>query len=370
MPDRTARLFLAGDVMLGRGVDQILPHPGDPRLRESYVTDARTYVQLAEEAHGRLTTPVEAAWPWGDALATLDHEAPDVRVLNLETSITRSDDFVPGKGVHYRMHPDNLAGLLAARPDVCVLANNHVLDFGIRGLEETLDVLSAAGVRTAGAGRDHDEARQPAVIPLGDDRRLLVFALGATSSGIPAGWAASPDRPGIEVVDEPLADHTSEILDRIERWRRPADRVVVSIHWGSNWGYRVPRNQTRVAHALIEGGVDVVHGHSSHHPRPLEVHRDRLILYGCGDLINDYEGIGGHEGYRADLRLLYLVDVEVETGELVGLRMLPMRARRLRLERAGPDDGEWLRSSLDEVSRDRGVRVVGGPHGDLVLERA
>ncbi len=141
-------VFLCGDVMLGRGVDQILPHPGDPELREGWVKDARDYVELAEAANGPLPPlPVGFDWPWGDALRVLDAAAPDARVVNLETSITRSDDFAPGKAVHYRMTPENIPCLAAARPDVCVLGNNHVLDFGRRGLRETLRTVSYTHLR-------------------------------------------------------------------------------------------------------------------------------------------------------------------------------------------------------------------------------
>ena len=132
--DGLLTLFLCGDVMTGRGVDQVLPHPGDPELRERYARDARAYVRLAERAHGRIPRPAGFAWPWGDALRVLEDVAPDVRVINLETSITRSRDFAPGKAVHYRMSPGNVPCLAAVRPDACALANNHVLDFGRRGL--------------------------------------------------------------------------------------------------------------------------------------------------------------------------------------------------------------------------------------------
>ena len=85
------------------------------------------------------------------------------------------------------------------------------------------------------------------------------------------------------------------------------DHVIVSIHWGGNWGYDIPREQETFAKTLIDqGGVDIVHGHSSHHPKRMEIYRGRLILYGAGDLINDYEGIGGYEEFRPELSLIYL----------------------------------------------------------------
>ncbi|MER6950796.1 CapA family protein [Nonomuraea sp. NPDC000554] len=359
-------LFLCGDVMLGRGVDQILPHPGDPSLREPYAFDAGDYVRLAEAENGPIPRPVDFDWPWGDSLAVLEEAAPDVRVINLETSVTRSDDFSPGKGMHYRMNPANLPCLVAGRPDACVLANNHVLDFGRRGLAETLDALAGAGLRQVGAGRDAGEAWQPLAVPV-EGGRVLVFSVGMPSSGVPADWAATPDRSGVCFVPEPSVAAASEIVGRVRAAKRPGDLAVVSVHWGSNWGYDVSRAQRRFAHQLIDGGVDVVHGHSSHHPRPVEVYRGKLVLYGCGDLIDDYEGIHGYERFRDDLRLLYLASLEPESGELAELRMAPMRAWRMRLRRARADDSRWLQEVLDRVSRRFGVRCDLGPDGLLAL---
>ncbi|GAA3835715.1 CapA family protein [Sphaerisporangium flaviroseum] len=361
------RLFLCGDVMLGRGVDQILPHPGDPTLREACVRDARDYVRLAEQANGPIPRPAGFRWPWGDALRTLGEAAPDVRVVNLETSVTRSDDFAPDKAVHYRMNPANLPCLAAARPDVCVLANNHVLDFGHRGLEETLDALALADLRAAGAGREAGEARRPVAVTVDGGGRVLVFSCGTASSGIPPEWAAGPDRAGVDFVPELSDACATDLAHRVREAKQPGDLAVVSIHWGSNWGYHVPGNQTRFAHRLVDGGADVVHGHSSHHPRPAEVYRDKLILYGCGDLIDDYEGITGYEAYRDDLRLLYLVSLEPGTGKLVALTMAPMRARQMRLAHASREDSEWLRAVLDRVGRDFGTRVACAPDGTLAL---
>jgi len=299
-------LFLSGDVMTGRGVDQILGRPSDPGLWEAHVSDARRYVELAEQVSGPIPRPVPAEWIWGDALALLERLRPDVRIINLETAITRSDDHWPGKGIHYRMHPDNVASLTVGGIDLCVLANNHVLDFGYAGLSETLSTLDRAGIATAGAGADIQVARRPAILDLGPGGRIVVGAVGTPSSGIPSDWAASSGRPGVSLLDDLSEEAAEELATQVTASRRPGDIVVCSIHWGSNWGYEVPAEQVRFAHRLVDAGVDVVHGHSSHHPRPIEVYRGRLILYGCGDLINDYEGIGGREAFRTELALLYL----------------------------------------------------------------
>ena len=155
-------LFLCGDVMTGRGIDQILPHPGKPHLYEPYMRSALGYVAIAEQATGPIKQPVDFAYVWGDALAELDRVQPQARIINLETAVTAAEDAWPNKGIHYRMHPANVRCLAAAKVDCCALANNHVLDWGYRGLAETLAALRGAGIRTAGAGRDEAVAAAPA----------------------------------------------------------------------------------------------------------------------------------------------------------------------------------------------------------------
>jgi poly-gamma-glutamate synthesis protein (capsule biosynthesis protein) len=123
---------------------------------------------------------------------------------------------------------------------------------------------------------------------------------------------------------------------------------VASIHWGGNWGYEIAQAQSQFAHLLIDRGhVDVVHGHSSHHVKGIEVYRERLILYGCGDFLTDYEGIAGYERFRDDLGLMYFASVDPASGALQGLRMVPTRIRRMRLERAPLADVLWLRDVLN-----------------------
>ncbi|HEY6043662.1 MAG TPA: CapA family protein, partial [Nitrosospira sp.] len=178
----TVKLFLCGDVMTGRGIDQVLPHPGNPALYEGYMKSAAGYVQLAEEANGPIPRPIDFFYIWGDALAELKARKPDLRIINLETAVTRSND-VQDKAVNYRMNPDNIACITAADIECCALANNHVLDWGYPGLAETLNTLKKAGIKTTGAGANIHEARAPAIMPVSGKGRVLVFSFGSETSG-------------------------------------------------------------------------------------------------------------------------------------------------------------------------------------------
>ncbi|MGB5339094.1 MAG: CapA family protein [Gammaproteobacteria bacterium] len=360
-------LFLCGDVMTGRGIDQILPHPGKPQLYESYVRNARYYVKLAEHRNGPVATPVDFAYPWGAALPELARLRPDVRIINLETAVTASDDYLP-KGINYRMHPANIGCLEAAGVDCCVLANNHVLDWGVAGLAETLATLDAAGIRHAGAGRELEQARAPAVISVAGKGRVVVFACGSGTSGIDRDWLASAQRPGVNLLPDLSQATVSMLTDQVRRVKRTGDIVVVSIHWGGNWGYTVPPAQRDFAHALIDvAGVDVVHGHSSHHVKGIEVYHGRPVLYGCGDFLTDYEGIPGHENYRDDLGLMYFPCLDPASGCLLRFTMTPTRLKNLRINRASRDEAEWLVDVLNRESKRFGTRVTLDADRRLVL---
>ncbi|HJW12319.1 MAG TPA: CapA family protein [Albitalea sp.] len=336
-------LLLAGDVMTGRGIDQVLQHPSAPQLYESYVHDARDYVRLAELENGPIPAPVAADYIWGEALAEMVHPDVDLRIVNLETAITTSGEPWPGKGIHYRMHPANAGCLSAARIDCCALANNHVLDWGRRGLDDTLQAVWHAGALTAGAGADDGAARSPAELRLKGKSRVLVFAFCTASSGVPPSWSAGPRRSGVALLPD-LSEATARaIAEGVARRRGAADRVIVSIHWGENWGLELPPAHREFAHRLIDlGAADAVHGHSSHHPLAVEVYGGKLILYGCGDLINDYEGIGPQGSLRDDVACLYIATLSLADGRLQQLDIVPLQRKRFRLVAADASALAWL----------------------------
>ena len=339
------KIFLCGDVMTGRGVDQILPHPCNPRLYEEGVRSALDYLYLAEDANGEIRRPVDLSYIWGSALTELERERLDARIVNLETSITHSEAYVP-KGINYRMSPENAGCLLAAGVDCCALANNHVLDWGQAGLLETLNTLKQSKIETAGAGRDLDDAWTPAIINVAGKGRVLVFSCASVTSGAPFSWAAKREGPGIALLPDFTERSVALIANEVARAKRQNDVVILSLHWGPNWGYDVPDEQRRFAHELIDkADISILHGHSSHHAKGIEVYRNRLILYGCGDLLNDYEGIGGYEEFRGDLAAMYFADVDPVSGDLVALEMAPLQIRHFQLNPPTSNDVEWLRKN-------------------------
>jgi poly-gamma-glutamate capsule biosynthesis protein CapA/YwtB (metallophosphatase superfamily) len=143
------RLALCGDVMLGRGIDQILPHPGNPAIyvSQSGITDANVYIRAAEQRHGAIPAARGFDYVWGDALSVFARFAPDLRLINLETAITTQGKPWPNKWIHYRMNPRNVAALVHGGVDFCSLANNHLIDWGYVGLAETMNTLATVASR-------------------------------------------------------------------------------------------------------------------------------------------------------------------------------------------------------------------------------
>ncbi len=238
----TIRLFLCGDVMLGRGIDQILRQPCNPALHEDYLASALDYVHLAETAHGPIPRGCAASYVWGEALDELSLANPDLRIINLETSITRSEDYEP-KGINYRMSPENADCLSAAQIDCCVLANNHVLDWGEAGLLDTLSSLQRLQIKSAGAGRNPTEAAAPAILPLQNAGRVLVYSFASTTSGTQKKWAATYERAGVNLLRDLSATSAKNITSRVSVDCRAADRLSAL---GTKLGIRDRHRATNV----------------------------------------------------------------------------------------------------------------------------
>lgn len=369
---RTIKIGLTGDVMIGRGIDAILPNSVPPTLHENFVKDAQTYVKLAIKENGPLPLPLplsqsepderQYSYIWGDLVHEL-RDLPDVTLVNLETALTTSDDWAKGKGIHLRSHPRNVESL--SWVNAVSLANNHVLDWGITGLEDTMNTVKDADIAFAGAGRTIDEASNPVLISVStmtdqEPINMKVIAMGFPSAGVPLSWRATNYECGVNVEEDLDQQTAKRVADSLRRGKSSVnDLSVVSIHWGGNWNWGLPEEWRQFAHQLIDNGVDLVVGHSSHHVKGIEVYKGKMIAYGLGDFLNDYEGIEGqgYEEFRHDLSCFYLPQYDMDTKKVVDIEIIPCKIKNLRVQRAtDPKDIEWLQNAFTNEGKSVGTR--------------
>lgn len=265
-------------------------------------------VMLGRLVNDRLKT-VPAEYPWGDTLPVL--RTADVRIANLECVLAAGGEPAPGKTFHFRSEPRNVESLRYAGIDLVSLANNHVLDFGPDAFREMPPVLDAAGILYAGAGKDGEAARRPAMLrATGTTIGLISFTDNQPD------WEAD-HQPGVYYVPVAGSDRrTADLLDLVRRTRTRTGLLIVSAHWGANWGSAPPVEHRTLAHALVDAGADVVYGHSPHVFRGVEVYRNRPILYSTGDFVDDY-AVDPVE--RNDQSFVFLLDTDGPTPRALRL---------------------------------------------------
>jgi poly-gamma-glutamate capsule biosynthesis protein CapA/YwtB (metallophosphatase superfamily) len=301
-----------GDVMLGRGIDAILPYHVDGTLHESYMKHARGYVDLAIRQNGQLPSDEikerGSDYIWGDLVETFN-TIPDIMIINLETSLTTSNDYAKGKGINYRAHPLNVASLkILGLNSIVTLANNHVLDWGVSGLKETIKTLNEAQIKHAGAGNSFDEATRPVAVEI-KGKNIAVVAVGLPSAGVPMQWRASNGKSGVYVKDYESSSNARDLMNAFNKAVGDEVIKIVSCHMGPNWHLGIPEDWRRFAHTLIDHGADFVVAHSSHHVKGIEVYRNKMISYGLGDFLNDYEGMCIYYVISFALSLMYYIDI-------------------------------------------------------------
>ncbi|MDO8427024.1 MAG: CapA family protein [Deltaproteobacteria bacterium] len=303
------RLLFVGDVMLGRLVNREL------RRR-----------------------PPE--YPWGDTLPVF--KEADLRFCNLECAVSdrgRPWSATP-KAFHFRTDAGNIEALKAADINAVSLANNHTLDFGYEALEDTLEILDKAGIARAGAGKDIEEASSPAYLILSGKKIAFV----AFTDNEPW-WEAGQGQPGIFYVPVDTKDWRARLLfEKVKEAQRKADLVVVSAHWGPNWGYRPALEHIPFGHALVEAGAGVVFGHSCHVFQGIEVYKGSPIIYSSGDFIDDYAVA---EIERNDESFIF--SAEFEESRFTGMALIPTVITGFKAELAPSPRAELISAKMKNL---------------------
>ena len=309
MPD-TVRFGLTGDVMLGRKVDERQRH-----------------------------RPPAAVW--GDLRERL--QRLDGLLVNLECCLSTGGQpwTRTYRPFHFRADPGwAIPALEDAGVDCCVLANNHLLDFGESALLDTVDHLDDADIAHTGAGADLDAALEPAVVTVGGVRIAVVSFTDNTPE-----YAADESSPGvayvtIDVDDEQTRNLVSEALSRARA--HDPDVLVTSLHWGPNMVTEPPAAFEAFGRWLVDRGVDLIHGHSAHVFQALEVYDGAVLCYDTGDFVDDY---AVDPELRNDRSFLFETRLDA-TGTIEELRLLPTEISDGAVNQAGGQVSGWARNRM------------------------
>lgn len=313
-------LILAGDLMLARGVSDMIRRNG-------------------------MDYPLQALYP---VLRAADGVFANLECALAEPGLSYSG---PPKAFYFRADPDTVEVLRHARVDLVSLANNHALDAGVEGLRQTLDILGEHGIQAVGAGNNLAEASRMVVSAIGDVR-IGVLAYCDHQ----ADFAADHDKPGIRYLDLRQPESRNAVLEEIRDHTGQVDHLIVSMHWQSNWEPRVRQAFRDLARAMMDAGASLVWGHSPHHIQGVEWFPGGPAIYGSGSLLDDY---AIDPGMRNDLHVLYRVRIASE--RVARVEALPIKLELGRSTPAQDEDRAAIQLRLSAFCRslDTAVREDG-----------
>jgi poly-gamma-glutamate synthesis protein (capsule biosynthesis protein) len=279
-PEDLRRVVIGGDVVLDRGQNYMVIQQGmglDFPMDGGYAAiTGRTLEPNPYDASG--TVHQFTAARTGQAGAVREYlSGADLTLANFENPVV--------EGAVYHPEEATFTGDLRLMPileqagiDGVTLGNNHVLDAGTPGLEETLGHLDRAGIERAGAGMDLAEAREPMVFDLGGTKIGVLSHLSIP--GYEWAWATETTPGTAPLVEDVLRED-------VERLRREVDLVVVMPHWGREYLAEPEPNQVELAHAAVDAGADLVVGGHAHWPKGIELYEGAPIYYGVGNFLLD-----------------------------------------------------------------------------------
>ena len=306
------KIIFVGDVMLGRLVNEVLKHE-----RPEY--------------------------PWGDTLNIF--KKADLGISNLECVISDKGQpwTVTPKVFHFRSDSKNIAVLNKAKINMVSLANNHVLDYEEEALLDCLEILDRNNIEHAGAGIDFVDASSPAILEIPIKENAYKVGMIAFTDN-EAVWEAL-DQPGIFYVPVDLKDKRTQVLmNEVEKTKKDADLLILSAHWGPNWGYRPQPNHVFFAQALIDVGADIIFGHSPHVFQGVEIYKGKPILYSAGDFIDDY---AVDEVEKNDQSFIF--ELEVTGRSVKGLKLYPTIIRNMQAKKAEEPELKEIVSKMIEL---------------------
>jgi len=263
-----------GDVTLG---DVTLIVAGD-------VTLGGHYQEYVDEQIKKGQSPDEAISRGFEKVGKVTREA-DVFLVNLEGPFTERGEMIY-KNFNFRARPEFVAALAAGGVDIVSLANNHMMDYGSDGLDDTISTLDDGGIQHFGAGASLADARHPVILEV---KGVRVAFLGYLFLGgqhpEPYEIFATDDQPGAAGHYDDVDAVRSMIEDDIRVAKEQADHVIPFFHWGREGRPDPEPYQVALAHAAIDAGASAVLGSHPHNLQGIEVYNGAPIAYSLGNFV-------------------------------------------------------------------------------------
>lgn len=201
----------------------------------------------------------------------------DIVFGNLETAMSHKGEPIKDKEYTFRSSPKLVPFLKKYNFTMLGIANNHILDYGQAAFTDTLKLLKENGISYAGGGYSRQEASEGVIV---EKKGLKIGFLAFTRVTPSVDWYAGKNKPGIIGA---YKVHEAEVLAAVNNLKDKCDLLVVSLHWGKEGSEQVRKQETELAHLLIDSGVDLIMGHHPHVVQKVEIYKDKPIFYSLGN---------------------------------------------------------------------------------------
>ncbi len=264
----------------------------------------------------------------------------DIAIANLETAVTDRGTASP-KQFNFRTGPAAFDALRAAGIDVVSMANNHGMDYGLVGLEDSLAHAEEADFPVIGIGADAGEAYAPWSHEVNGQRVAVIGATQVLDSSLIATWTATEEQPGLASAKE-----VDRLVAEVEAARLTHDTVIVYLHWGIEGQTCPAPRQQELSDQLIEAGADVIVGGHAHRLQGGGRKGEAFVHYGLGNFVFYTEGGAGAD---SGVLLLTINGRTIEEYEWIPARLRSGVATALDEEAAPAALANWesLRSCTD-----------------------
>jgi poly-gamma-glutamate capsule biosynthesis protein CapA/YwtB (metallophosphatase superfamily) len=282
-------------------------------------------------------------------------QSADLAMVNLEGPLTDCSEPFMEKQYTLRVPPRMCQALVAAGIYAVTMANNHILDFGFPGLEETFKTLSANNISFCGAGMTLPEAYQPTYLTIKETKVALI----GYSVVFPSEFWADKSHGGTAFP------YQEKVIEALKTAHSKADMIIVQVHWGEELRDNPKHYQTDLAHLLVDHGANVVFGHHAHIPLGIEIYKGVPIFYGLGNFaFGTYS-----EKARGMGAEVTLVGKKVISGKIIPLNVLNEEVEFSPKVLEGNSKQQFIQNINTISAALNHTRTVLDNNGNLILSR-